>query len=252
MADYASESGHWYDADGTPRYTIVGKNGKERASTLRDAREHGWVPSVTTIIGCAAKFGLEKWKAEQLLLAGLTLPRLDGEAESDWIARVWEDSKQQAKQAAERGTQIHAAIEAHYAGPHMCSEELIPWVQSINMLLMQTFGYQEWRPEKSFAHALGYGGKVDLHSDSVLLDFKGKDGRDKFKVWHEHGMQLAAYARGLWGNERPWASLDMRAGIIFFDRTEPYCEYHEVKAADLERGWRMFEALLSYWKAANL
>jgi hypothetical protein len=36
----ASESNHWYTRDGIPQYTIVGKNGKERNTTLRDAREH--------------------------------------------------------------------------------------------------------------------------------------------------------------------------------------------------------------------
>ena len=36
--------------DGTPAYTIVGKNGKERPTTLRDARQHGLLPSVSGII----------------------------------------------------------------------------------------------------------------------------------------------------------------------------------------------------------
>ena len=50
MSDFASESGHWYDATGAARYTITGKNGKERPTTLRDARELGLVPSVTSIL----------------------------------------------------------------------------------------------------------------------------------------------------------------------------------------------------------
>ena len=64
MSDWASESGHWYDsATGEPRYTIIGANGVERPTTLRDARVHKLVPSVTTITACAARFQLEKWKA---------------------------------------------------------------------------------------------------------------------------------------------------------------------------------------------
>ena len=38
MAD-GQETGHWYDKDGNSQYTIVGANGKERNTTLRDARE---------------------------------------------------------------------------------------------------------------------------------------------------------------------------------------------------------------------
>jgi len=52
-------AGHWYRrSDGSPQYTIVGKNGKERDTTLRDAREHNLVPSVTTIMRIAAAPGL--------------------------------------------------------------------------------------------------------------------------------------------------------------------------------------------------
>jgi hypothetical protein len=53
MAEFATSGGHWYGLDGTPRYTITGKNGKERNTTLRDARVMNLVPSVTTIIRCA-------------------------------------------------------------------------------------------------------------------------------------------------------------------------------------------------------
>lgn len=255
MADWASEGGHWYDATtGEPRYTVIGKStGRERPSTIRDAREYGWVPSVTTIISQAAKFQLERWKAEQLLLAGLTLPRNEGEAEADWIKRVWDDSKQQASKAAERGTVIHGAIEAHYA-ERAYDGRLTPWVDSVAGLIEQEFGVQEWRSEKSFASPLGYGGKVDLHSDTVLIDFKGKEGdKRKWQVYDEHTMQLAAYARGLDLAQRTEDGRTLPiCGIVFFDRNDPYAEFHEVKSPELERGWRKFAALLDYWKASNL
>lgn len=256
-ADWASESGHWYDAaTGEPRYRIIGANGKERDTTVRDAREHGYVPSVTTITGQVMAYALRRWQAEQLLLAGLTLPRQDGEAEADWIKRVWADSQEQAKKAAARGTEIHAAVEAYYANRAFDSS-LKLWVDAIISLIEREFGPKEWRAEKSFAHPLGYGGKVDLHSADVLLDFKGKDGDKKWQTYPEHAMQLAAYAHGLgliirgavvWPNVAKWPA----CGIIFFDRAKPYAEFHEVKAEALERGWRKFEALLKFWQADNL
>ena len=39
---FTSESGHWYDQDGEPMYTIIGANGRERNTTLRDAKTLGF------------------------------------------------------------------------------------------------------------------------------------------------------------------------------------------------------------------
>ncbi len=80
-----SESGHWYAADGSPTYKIIGKNGKERNTTVRDARELGLKPSVTTILGIIGKPGLNTWLQQQVLLAALTLPRIAGETEENWL-----------------------------------------------------------------------------------------------------------------------------------------------------------------------
>ena len=35
---FTSESGHWYTQEGDPMYTIIGVNGKERNTNLRDAK----------------------------------------------------------------------------------------------------------------------------------------------------------------------------------------------------------------------
>jgi hypothetical protein len=82
MTEFATSAGHWYTLDGEPCYTIVGKNGAERNTTLRDARTMALVPSVTTIIRQAAAPALEKWKRDQLLMAALTLPRMPNEPSS--------------------------------------------------------------------------------------------------------------------------------------------------------------------------
>ena len=60
-----SEKGHWYTLEGKPLYTLVGKNGKERNTNLRDARKLNLVPSVTTILDVAAKPGLVNWQINQ-------------------------------------------------------------------------------------------------------------------------------------------------------------------------------------------
>src|SRR3990167_10270967 len=224
---------------------MIGKNGQERNTTLRDARTMNLVPSVTTIIRCASAFGLERWKAEQVLMAGLTLPRLDGEDEKAWIVRVWDDSKEQGKKAAEGGTATHAAIEGIFRGLTP-PDEFKPYVDGA-LEVIKALGKQDWQPEKSFASTLGYGGKVDLHSPEVVLDFKTKDGDlSEVKCWDEHYMQVAAYDAGL----RKVPDLG-RCGIVFVSRTHPgvarLIMHSEVETA---RGWEMFTHLLAYWKAA--
>src|SRR5512139_409426 len=137
---YVAEAGHWYNAEGQPCYTLKGKNGKERNTTLRDARALHLVPSVTTILKEANKPALATWIQKQVLMAALTLTRNPDESDEAFIARIMEDSKQQAIKAAERGTQIHAWIQQGFEGMklegdaeiyfHIAQEELKKHMES--------------------------------------------------------------------------------------------------------------------------
>ena len=243
---FATEAGHWYRVDGTPAYTVIGKNGKERNTTLRDARELGLLPSVTTIIRMAAAPGLENWKQEQVLLAALTLPHKQEETEQEWLARIRADSQEQARKAAERGTAIHGALERHFRGEGATVDlDLWPHVQGAKDCISQNCNGSQWLPERSFAHPAGYGGKCDLHSPEWVIDFKSKEfGPDKPpETYDEHAMQLAAYRRGL---DVPAA----RCGILFVSASVPgYSVLREVDETDLRRGEAMFDSLLSFWRA---
>jgi hypothetical protein len=247
----ASESGHWYDSvTGEPRYTIIGANGKERPVTLRDARKHGWVPGVSTIIRQAAAPGLQMWKERQVLLAALTLSRIDGEPEDAYLDRIIRDSGEQARKAAERGTQIHAAIQGHFEGQSV-SAEMWPYVKGAKEALEKEFGETEWICEHSFAHPLGFGGKTDLHINSwrrLIGDAKTKEFDsvdDKKLAWDDHAIQLAAYREGL---RMP----DAVCFNLFVSTTVPgLCHIHIWSEEEIQRGWKMFRSLLSYWQAKN-
>lgn len=243
MKEHASESGHWYQIDGKPAYTTMGKNGKERNTTVKDAREHGFLPSVTTIIGCAAKPGLDVWKQQQAILAALTLPRIDGETEEDWLSRVVSDSKQTAKQAAERGTLVHGVIEAFYDGVYM--PEIPIYVREVEKIIIEHFGEQLWVPEKSFANN-GYGGKCDLISSAgFVIDFKTTEkDLDKLDYYFEHQMQLAAYRSG-------FGMPSARCAIVYVNATQNKAKIVEIPDADLRIGWDCFSHLLSFYRAKN-
>ena len=237
-----SEAGHWYDKDGLPTYTIVGANGKERNTTLRDARQWGYVPSVTTIIGVAAKPSLENWKVNQALNSAITLEQDPGESIEDFTNRCKQDSKKIGRDAAERGTIIHAMIEQGFMGGKETKAYRV-----IKDYLDENFPGEEWIAEDSFCSTSGYGGKIDLYSKSgIFVDFKTKDGlKDKQAsklVYDDHGMQLSAYAEGCNFKEPERVS-------IFVDREDP--ELIAVHRWDKEthvRHMSMFNSLLSYWK----
>jgi hypothetical protein len=243
VKEKVQENGHWYTKDGSPAYTTVGKTG-ERPTTLRDARKLGLLPSVTTINGQLSKAGLNSWLQQQVLLAALTLPRLDGEGEQEWLARVMQDSKATGREAAERGTAIHAIIEGYFEQVYM--PEKPAYLSNIDKALSDAFGEQLWLSEKSFAHNLGFGGKCDLMSkDGFIVDFKTKEtDLDKIDVYFEHEMQLAAYREGL---GVPTA----RCAIVFVNALTNQVKLIEIEEDKLKNGWECFQHLLRVYQIKN-
>ena len=244
----SAESVHWYGKDGSPQYTVKAKDGSDRPTTLRDARKLDLVPSVTTILKVAAKPGLEAWKLEQMLLSALTLPRTQNEQEKDFIARIVADSKETAKQAAERGTRIHESVEKWLSGNHDVEHPVI--AKSVEDSINEYFGKQEWITEASFAN-YGYGGKVDIYSKDgeygVILDVKSKEfgPDDEVKAYDEHLIQLAAYANGL----------DIRfprcANVFVSSTSQGLVDIFEWSIEDVNRGVNMFNHLKEFWYLKN-
>ena len=237
MAEIATEAGHYYWPSGEPCYTIVGKNGKERNTTVMDARSLGLVPSVTEVLKVIARPGLDKWKETQLLHSALTLPAIPGESLDDYAKRVLEDSKEQAKKARELGTGIHGAIERYFLGKEYSH------AAKVAAACEQLPKEQAWSAERSFAHASGYGGKCDLHSAEWVIDFKTTDKQiDSLKPRDEHYMQLAAYRQGL-------GIHTAKCGIVYVSTKEDKALLVKVAENALIRGLEMFMAALVFWKA---
>ena len=239
--DYKSEAGHWYDHDGNPMYTIVGVNGKERNTTLRDAKKEGFVPSVTTIIGIAAKPSLENWKITQALEASLNVDKDD----PDYISKCKNAGRDVGLKAAKQGTKIHAEIERGFLGKGKTKVYEI-----IQSWLDENFPNEEWIAEDSFCASEGYGGKIDLYSKSgIFIDFKTKDnleGKDPARlVYDEHGMQLSAYAQGCGFKKAERVS-------IFVDRKDTeIILYHVWDKESHTKHLGMFNNILEYWKLAK-
>ena len=235
-----SESGHWYAADGSPAYRITGKNGKERNTTVADARKLNLLPSVTTILGIVAKPGLNTWLQTQVLLAALTLPRQENEPEELWLERVMSDSKSTGRDAMNRGTEMHGVLERFYSGE---SDDYPDYVHNVDLYIHEHFGEgHDWEAERSFASG-GYGGKVDLIANNIVIDFKSKENLDKVVPYFEQIMQLAAYRVGL---GKPTA----RCANVYFTLDGPV-KLIEHSEADLAQAWDCFQHLLAFYKRKN-
>lgn len=243
-APIAAESGHWYKRDGSPCYEVSRANGDGmRAATLADARRLDLVPSVTTILRCAAAPGLEAWKTRQVLMSALTLPRIDGETADGYATRVIKDSKEQGKKAAERGTELHAEIESFI----QTNTHSLKWMVHI-VAIRETLDHYgidllKGKAEHSFACGAGFGGKVDWHDDALLLDFKSKDRIDaKVKPYNDHLMQCAAYAYGLGVK---------RAGNVFIGVEDKQVRVFLYEPEQLAEAFGQFTCLLSFWQRKN-
>lgn len=243
-AEIATQAGHWYERTGAPKYTVIGVNGRERPTTVRDARAMGLVPSVTEIIRVAAAPGLEKWKRDQLLMSAMTLPRIDGEGPDAFAERVLADSEEHGRRAREAGTAGHGSLERAFQG---LSYDLAhkPHVEAVFAALEPWRG-SGWLPERSFACPMGYGGKIDLYSDLAVVDYKFKAFDETAKAeklaWPEMDMQLSAYMVGLTGKR-------VRLNVFCSTTVPGLVKVHQWP--DDDTAWQKFACLLKFWQLSK-
>lgn len=242
--------GHWYKEDGTACHTVIGKNGKEKKTTLREARSLGLYPSVTTILKILASPELERWGQKQVLMASLTLPRIDGESEDDFADRVIKDAFKQVDDAADLGTRIHAAIEDYFQGRNYdttLDPYIIPvkeWVERNGVTIIEN----EIRcVDKEYGYAGTTDAVVSINGKDglYLLDWKSRKTKTGQKVtpWAKEPMQLAAYAR---------VKGAVGACNVYISTTEVgRIEEAWYDAERLEKEFDTFKHIVAVWQAMN-
>jgi hypothetical protein len=242
MSNFASESGHWYTKDGEPLYEVPSAKGVLRPTTLRDARKLNLVPAVTTIMKELAAPQLEAWKIKEALLISRAMRKSKGEDDEAFALRVMKAMREKQDARSEIGSRVHGAIERAMLG-YDYDPEFTPHVDSVCTYLEQLEHYEAWNAERSFANAR-YGGKVDLHSDNWVIDFKTKEfgPEDNPMVYDNHFMQLGAYRQGL-------GIPNAQGMIIYVSISHPgvICPV-SLRPEELERGERLFEALVNVWQ----
>jgi hypothetical protein len=265
-SEFGSSSGHWYTQDRTLVEQVSGSNGKPIKPDLRHARKLDLAPGVTSVMGMAHKPALVKWQCEQvahatvrfLLKTNIALSSELG-LPKEFVDQILLDSQEQVRKAAERGTDIHAAIESSLKdGTDHHDPEVRETVMAAHRVLHNAFGPVQWRSETVAVSRYGYGTKVDLwfqHGDSiVVLDIKSKDGPTAdCKLWDEHPEQLAAGGLALrhsgYTIDSPEPLGPNRAAVLFVSRTLPGdCTLASCPDESLPKGLRRFLALLRFWQ----
>ena len=248
--------GHWYDQEGNARHEVRGKSGM-RSTNLRDARKHGWIPSVSTVWSdVVSKPMLTRWKENNLMKFmhhSAVKWAEDNQTFTDdpaLIDSLTKDAREafsiHQKELTDRGINAHQSLSIYF---NSLGSDVIDlgdhalMIRNVVAKLDQLCGKQDWESEKSFAHSHGYGGQVALCSDEFVIDFKTKD-MSKVKevkkmVFDDHGVQLAAYDTGLGDSGRRLINLyiDVESGAVL-----------EWEHEDTERYWDMFKHALELWK----
>ena len=227
---------HYYNEDADACHTITGANGKERATTLRDAKKHGWYPSVSTILGILDKPGLLNWKYRHITYACLEYafaddPAYDPEMYNKIIVK---EAFDKVKDAQDVGTQIHAALENYFSGKKIDPLEIVE-LPDAKKAPMRTFvdSVEYWVDKNKIEFDAcelrlvntteGYAGTTDAaitkEGTRGLLDFKSTKTKEgvKVKPYPEQVIQLAAYHIAHYGEIR---TTDFAVNV-YISTTEP-------------------------------
>lgn len=246
------QSGHWYYPTGESCHTVTGKNGKARATTIRDARALGLLPSVTTILKMMApSHFLVQWQQRQVAMAALTYPKQDTDIlDEAYLDRVIEDAFKQVDDAADLGGEIHAALEAYFSEqPYdeqykVYVESAADWMHKENIHVMQ-------RELTLVNTKTGYAGRTDLLVDSprglAVGDYKTRKSKPQYGMdpYEEHPTQVAAYYAAHFGED-----LTNAHGFdLYVSTTEPgRVEGHWYEPDQLQKEWELFQSLCNVWR----
>lgn len=191
---------HWYYPNGLPCTEVLKKDGKgTKKPTIREAREMGLVPSVTTILQVIHNTGLEIWKTNQIIEFAWKVDR-KGIAYVDWADRVREMATTESELAADTGSDIHEAI-TEWIKTGKMDTNYARWVDSFSkwwlpFLAENLVNSNDVFCEEHIKTINGYGGRYDIKiaTAKIMIDIKTQNSKDKpLKTYRNWGRQLKGY-----------------------------------------------------------
>lgn len=261
MKTPASDASHWYGWDGQPSHFQFTRDGRQRSTTLADAKKKNLLPSVTNIIDIMNKPALTRWKIMKTLEVADEIKRAPYENVQSWIGRVMEKGISESVLAASLGSKVHSSIENWFEHGTEPDEEVIPYVLDV------LEWHETWDHDLNFVLGReqilvsmdhGYGGKTDFIGITLdeeqkqwrcfCGDYKTRKTNPSYKVpvYEADAMQLAAYLGCVLGDEY------MHHGIgysVIISSTEPgRVEVIPYEGDDLFRAWEAFLGAYDLWR----
>lgn len=251
----STKSQHWYDKDGKAVFEVPkAKGGGTRATTITDARKMNLYPSVTTILSVMAKPQLDDWKLTQVAERAYANPPQDNEDVGTYARRTIDNAFEQVSDAADLGTAIHSAIEAHFKG-ELVPEAMQVYVQPV-VAALEAADINIVKHELRLVNqAAGYAGTTDavmilngkgpLGGTKGILDFKSRKTKPgvKCEPWDTEPMQIAAYGVAYFDNVPPCGA------NVYISTTEPgRVEIVTYNFYELKEAWEAFSNACSLWQ----
>ena len=222
----------------------LAENVKGRGRHYRHPNTGELVPSVTNVLGILNKPALPRWAAkvvaEQAVAMRDSLPKLDEAEAIDLLKGApWRSSGR----AADRGTTIHAYLEARMAGmePQEISGEAARFRKAADRFLT------EWTPQplhlEMTVFGPDYAGTGDLWATLnngvvAILDYKTSKA-----IYPEAALQLAALAAAPLTADGDMAPEVDEAWVIRIGEDG----YEAKQVTDLYANYETFRALLTAW-----
>jgi hypothetical protein len=241
----------WYDGKEVV-HEVEGKNGKMRKPTVKDARKHGYKPSVTSIIDVIDKPGLHIWKENELIRACFEMHG-DGllYTPEGYKVSALEKSREKTDQAVNFGKALHGEIEQYLKLRHNynildISKDLAAFLDPVQSWIESNDleGFAELAMNNDrFAGTIDFTGSVN--KNPTVLDFKTQKTNDKqrFNYYNTWKLQLAGY--GLLMGYEP-DNVDFMNVCI--SSTEPnLIEAKTYTAKDMKKAYRMFDRLVMHF-----
>ena len=233
---------HFYNKNGQNVFEIVGANGRKRKPNIRDARKHGYIPSVTTILGILSAPELERWKIGQVMEATRNNPK--GSYQD-----IMDVAFKKSNTALDFGNSLHKWLESLLKKTFDFDTALIP--QKTKNALTDHFMEHlsdVLASEKAIVMPK-YAGTPDLvcllkDGRRCVYDFKNQGSKDgKFKYYEKYLLQASAYAK---------ATQSDCFRILNVSRDEPgIIEFKEFSGKDMDDCYNMFDACCTMYYLRN-
>jgi hypothetical protein len=239
---------HWYNKTGEAVFEVPKVKGGMRKTTIADARKMGLYPSVTTVLGILDKPQLMDWKLEQVALAAFNSPANGSEPFEVYHQHLLTKAFEQVSDAADLGTAIHAALEAHFKGAPI-EAGMDTYVEPVARLIERE-GIAFTEHELRLVNAqIGYAGTTDAvitrNGQTGILDFKSRKTKPGVACtpWETEPLQIAAYGVAKFG-QIPKIGANVYISTTEKGRVEIWWHNYE----DLTEAWKAFRSCVDIWQ----